>query len=80
MHPDDQHWMTDTKGVEFTPHLLPQPINGNLRRAEVLILMPGARAGDDDVLWATQAHLGERAAMAAAQQGNILQPDGPLDH
>lgn len=79
MHPDDQLWLADTRAAEFSAHLLPQPINGNLRRAEVLILMPGARPGDDESLWSAQAHPGERASMAAAQQANLLQSHGPAD-
>ena len=78
IHPDDQPALTDSQAAEWALHLLPQPVNGNLRRAEVLILVAGARAGDDDALWA-QTHPGERASMAAAQHANILQSHGPTD-
>lgn len=79
VHPDDEPFMTPARTEGLALHLLPLPVNGNLRHAEVLILMLNSGFGESDVLW-EKAHPSEHRAMLASQRTNVHQSHTPDDY
>ena len=79
VHPDDAPHMTPESTKGLTLHLLPVPVNGSLKRANVIVLMLNSGFGDDDVLW-EKSHPKENQVMNASQRANIHQSHGSEDH
>lgn len=76
IHQKDAHVMRDENHRDFQFQVLPIPVLGNLRSAEVVILMLNAGYGDNDEAWA-HARPHEHALMVEAQRANIYQSHQP---
>ena len=79
VHPDDAPHMTpdSTKGLAL--HLLPLPVNGSLKRADVVILMLNSGFGDSDNVWEASRPK-EHQVMLASQRANVHQSHDRGDH
>ena len=60
VHPDDEEALTERDRACMQLKLLPLPVNGNLRSADVVILMLNPGFGERDGLWGTPSSRSER--------------------
>lgn len=80
IHPADEAILTDSVAdkAQLQLQLLPLPVNGNLRRAEIIVLMLNSGWGEDDAAW-EEAFPNEHAAMLSAKRANLHQSHGTGD-
>lgn len=77
VHPDDSNSLTDRDRQHMQLNLLPLPVNGNLRSADLVILMLNPGFSDSDAKWGDASM---RRSLVASERANLHQRNWPNDY
>lgn len=74
VHPADEDIMTPAAAEKslLQLHILPLPVNGNLRESDIVLVMLNSGYGDDDAAW-DRVYPGEYEELQASKRRNIHQ-------
>jgi hypothetical protein len=77
VHPEDWDLLTTRDRQHMQLNLLPLPVNGNLRSADVILLMLNPGFSDSDAKWGDASM---RSALVASERANLQQRDWTNDY